>query len=204
MEVFGGIAILAVAIGIGALVTYLRGQASKALTRGILERGNHARGQQATKETIEFAAPVSAETVVEAVRSRLALPTAAPGAFVAQLYLESEGPGLLVFAFGNKISQSFRSALTAEDLAEGGSKSAYTVLNWVEGDGIVRGIPEMELLANTIRTVSAEFGAVYGGAVTLPALAPVPAADATTATCSNCGSEQLGSRFCTDCGAVLA
>lgn len=140
-----------------------------------------------------------AQTVLTTVRDRLGLSTTAPAAFVAALHVIEDGPGALVFGFGNKLSQTFRSALLSEDLPSGGSRSIYRMLNWVEGDGIVRGIPEMELLANTVRAVAAELGASYGQvAPAAPASVPLPVAE-----CAVCGSSQLGERFCTDCGAPV-
>lgn len=196
---------------------YLRKQATRALNRAVFDRAGHARGQDATKETVEFVVSVPPATVIDAVRARLALPVEAPGPFVAKIYLAEDRPGVLVFAYGNKVSQTFRSALTVESLPAGGSKGTYTVLNWVEGDGIVRGVPEMELLANTIRTCAAELGATYGTAVASSPVPAVPmsppasaalfpaliATDAGTKTqfCTSCGSAHVGNRFCTDCGA---
>jgi hypothetical protein len=198
MEAIGGIAALAVLIGIGVLVQYLRNQATKALTRGIFERGNHSRGQTITKETVEFSAPVPPERVVTAVRERLALRTDPPAAFVAVLYLAEWGTDALVFKFGNKASQTFRAMLMSENAPGGGSRTVYRVTDWVEGDGIVRGIAEMELLANTVRAVGGELGGAYGST---PVMALADAA--MPKFCVSCGSAQLGERFCTACGAPI-
>jgi len=212
VEALGVILVLAVIVGLSLLGSYLRKQATRALNRGVFERGHHARGQNATKEHIEFTAPVPASGVINAIRARLDLPYAAPGAFIAKLWLAQDEPGLLTFAFGNKLAETFRSVLMVEDTPSG-STATYTVLTWVEGDGIVRGIPEMELLANTIRTCAAELGGIYGtGSVASlsppAAAAPAPAGagpeQARAKFCTDCGSELVGSRFCTDCGAVLA
>ena len=210
VETAGVILAIAVIAGISILGSYLRKQATRALNRGVFERGHHARGQNSTKEHIEFTAPVPAAEVTQTVRARLNLPYAAPGAFIAQLWLAQDEPGILTFAFGNKLAETFRSVLMVEDTPSG-SKATYTVLTWVEGDGIVRGIPEMELLANTIRTCAAELGGVYGTAPVVSRSLPDAAApgvaepqQANAKFCTDCGSELVGSRFCTDCGAVLA
>jgi hypothetical protein len=205
MEVVGAIAVIAVLLLIGWVVTYLRNQATKALNRGLLNRDGHARGQASTQETIEFVAPVPADKVIETVKARVRLAEQAPAAFVAALYLAGESPGALVFTFGNKVSQTFRSVLMSEDLPEGGSKTVYTVTNWVLADGIVRGITEMELLANSVRAVAAELGGSYGS--TLPAAEPSVTSEPVptrAAFCTACGSPNLGERFCTDCGAAVA
>jgi hypothetical protein len=207
MEALGGILALAAIVGVVVLINYLRNQATKALNQGVFSRDKHNRGQSSIKEVVEFAAPVPPERVITAVRERLSLPTDPPVAFVAALYLAGSQRDTLVFGFGNKLAQTFRSVLVSE-VTDGGSRSIYRVTNWVEGDGIVRGIPEMELLANTIRSVAAELGASYGSTF------PGAAAEATVAAaeervvapsfCTACGSSQLGERFCTDCGAAVA
>lgn len=200
--------VIAALIGFSVLVGYLRKQATRALNRAVFERGKHQRGQATTQETIEFTAPVPAATVITTVRDRLQLTTTPPTAFLAALHLIDEKPGILVFGFGTKLQLTFRSALSSDDRPGGSSSTTYQVLNWVEGDGIVRGIPEMELLANTVRAVAAELGASYGTSTVSPAsptAAPPPAAPTPLPVtpkrfCENCGSSELGERFCTACG----
>lgn len=189
-------------VGISLLVGYLRNKANKALAQKVFSRGNHAKGQHATKERIEFVVPVSAEEVRRTVRERLDLPTVPPVAVIAKLYLAGDEPGRLTFAFGTKVAEAFRSTLVIEDTATGAS-ATYLVLSWVEGDGIVRGIPEMELLANSIRACAAQLGATYGAPPAAEVLAATPAA-APARFCTSCGSGYLGSQFCTECGVVVA
>lgn len=208
MEVVGAIGVLVVLIIIGWVITYLRNQATKALNRGVFNRDGHARGRNSTQETIEFVAPVPARTVLDTVKARVKLAEQAPAAFVAALYLAGEAPGALVFSFGNKVSQTFRSVLMSEDLDNGGSKTVYTVTNWVLADGIVRGITEMELLANSIRSVAAELGGSYGATLpTSPTAEPSVTSEPVPtrpAFCTACGSPHLGESFCTDCGAAIS
>lgn len=183
-------------IGLSILGGYLRSQANKALSRHVLQRGEHARGQQLTREVIEFTVPVAPEMLISTVVSRLGLPTEAPGAFLGKLYIERVQADAVVFAFGNKLSQSFRSALTAESRGAG-CVGSYTVANWTEGDGIVAGLSEMEILANTVRLIAGELGGTMG--VSAP-----PAPTAARRFCTECGSAEVGDRFCTDCGAPIA
>lgn len=220
MEIIGGILLLGLLAGISLLVGHLRKQATRALNRNLFKRDKHNRGRATIQEEISFSAPVSAATVQATARDRLNLPHEMPAAFVAALHVIADQPGALVFGYGNKLSQTFRSALLIEDLPGGGSRATYRVLNWVEGDGIVRGIAEMELLANTVRSVAAELGASYGAVPTgMPPVpnAPTPptrtqdaagsvplAIQVAPATCAICGSPELGERFCTDCGTAIA
>lgn len=214
MEAVSGLLVLGVLIGLGLLINYLRNQAAKALNQKVFDRGGHARGKSSTQEVIEFSAPVPAVQVISAIRDRLGLRTDQPVAFVAALYLAESRPDLLVFGFGNKVATTFRSIVMSEDTPGDGSHTIYRVTNWVEGDGLVRGVAEMELLANTMRLIAAELGGVYGSA---PVVAPLPAPSAfatptavTTrvvqadAFCVMCGSSELGERFCTECGAAVA
>lgn len=213
MEVLFVILGIAVIVGLSLLWGYLKRQATRALNRNVFNRGKHQRGQATTQEVIEFTAPVPAATVIAAVRDRLQLTTTPPTAFVAALHLIDEKPGLLVFGYGTKLQLSFRSALASDDLPGGSSSSTYQMLNWTEGDGIVRGIAEMELLANAVRVVAADLGGSLGPA---PAGTPAPAVAAPTAPapteptptvrqryCESCGSDELGERFCTACGEAL-
>jgi hypothetical protein len=199
---------------VGLVVNYLRGQARKALAQNVFSRGNHARGQSATTEIITFHAPQTPADIVGYVVQTLALATVAPPV-VARLHLVGADERSAIFAFGNKFSESFRSAFVVDALPTGGSSAAYTVLTWTEGDGIVAGIPEMELLANSIRACASNLGGSFVEAAvaqTVPAIAvaPEPALAAAPAPapvaalspyCTACGSAQVGSRFCTECGA---
>jgi hypothetical protein len=211
MDVVTGILIFGVLIGVGLLVNYLRNQATKALNQKVFDRGGHARGKTSTQEIIEFSAPVPAARVISAIRDRLGLRTDQPVAFVAALYLAESRSDVLAFGFGNKVATTFRSIVMSEDTPGGGSHTIYRVTNWVEGDGLVRGVAEMELLANTVRLIAAELGGVLGSAQmpagpsepSVPELASVPAVGAR-AQCALCGSTELGVRFCTECGAAVA
>lgn len=194
-------------IGLSILFGYLRSQANKALSRHVLQRGEHARGQQLTNEVIEFTVPVAPDVLIGTVVARLGLPAEAPGAFLGKLYIERVQADAVVFAFGNKLSQSFRSALTAESRGAG-CVGSYTVINWTEGDGIVAGLSEMEILANTVRLIAGELGGTLGASATPVPVAPaapiVAVAPAGPTFCTQCGSAELGDRFCTDCGAPIA
>ena len=211
MEVVGVIFALIVLLGIGWVITYLRNQAAKALNRGVFNRGNHRRGQEATQDTIEFTAPVPAAQVIASVKERLNLAEAPPLAFIAALYVAAEEGTTVVLHYGNMASRTFRAVLISRDDPGGGSTTLYTVTNWVLGDGIVRGIPEMEKIAATVRQVGVDLGA---GAPSSPPAADVDAALAEAEEisahgpgiqryCTACGSAKLGERFCTECGAPI-
>lgn len=203
---------LILVIGFVVLVNYLRRKARVAFSQGVLDRGGHAQGKEATAVTVEFTAPVSSAEVISSIVSALALPTELPGAFIARLVLASSDDSSAFFVYGNKAVQTFRSALVSENLPDGGSKSSYTVLNWRLSDGIVQGIGEMKMLENSIRNCAGQLGASYSVApvstpVDQPVSVPGPPAELApvggNSFCTECGSSQLGTRFCTECGATL-
>ncbi|MEJ1229653.1 MAG: zinc ribbon domain-containing protein [Galbitalea sp.] len=189
-------------IGVIILLVYLRRKANKVLTQQVFDRGGHARGKAATREVTTFHSNASAEQAIDMVVQLVEPAPELPGAFVAKLVLLKREPGVAVFGYGNRVVMTFRAALLVTDSQGGGSDAVYQVLNWRTRNGIVQGLFEMERLANLVRTTASRLGATYALS---EADAPTDQhLDASPApTCPNCNSTDLGSRFCTDCGADL-
>jgi hypothetical protein len=189
-------------IGIIVLLTYLRRKANTVLTQQVFDRGGNARGKAATREVTTFQATVATEKVIDSVIQLVEPAAELPGAFVARVVVLKRAPGIVVFGYGNRHILTFRSALSVKDVVGGGSTATYQVLNWRTRNGIVQGLFEMERLANLVRTSASRLGASYAlSEADAPADQHLDASPA--ATCPQCNSTDLGSRFCTDCGADL-
>jgi hypothetical protein len=188
-----------VLVGVIILLTYLRRKATVALTQQVFDRGGHARGKAATREVTTFHSNTPAEQVIDTVIQLVEPSPELPGAFVAKVVVLKRGPGVVVFGYGNKVILTFRAALLVSESATGGSDATYQLLNWRTRNGIVQGLAEMERLANLVRTSASRLGATYSlSEADAPADQHLDALPA--AVCPNCGSADLGSRFCTDCG----
>jgi hypothetical protein len=190
-------------IGIIILLTYLRRKATTVLTQQVFDRGGNARGKAATREVTTFHANLPAEQVIDSIVQLIEPSLELPGAFVAKVVLLKRDNGIAVFGYGNKVVMTFRAALTVSDSASGGSDAIYQVLNWRTRSGIVQGLSEMERVANLVRTAASRLGATYAlSEADPPADQHLDASPA--AVCPKCGSADLGSRFCTDCGADIS
>jgi hypothetical protein len=190
-------------IGVVILLVYLQRKANTVLTQQVFNRGGNARGKAATREVTTFHANTPAEQVIDTVVQLVEPSPELPGAFVAKVVLLKRGPGVAVFGYGNKMVITFRAALLVNESASGGSDAVYQVLNWRTRDGIVQGIAEMERLANLVRTSASRLGASYAlSEADAPADQHLDASP--SATCPNCGSTDMGSRFCTDCGTDIS
>jgi hypothetical protein len=194
-----GVLLLIGLIGFIVLISFLKKKAVRLLMQKVFARGTYARGKAATAEVINFSTTASAEEVITTVLNVLDPSPTAPMALVSKLVVLQQEPGLLVLGYGNKTGMNFRSSLEVVDVDGGGSSGTYRVLNWLESDGIVRAVPELELVANTIRTCATRLGMSPSPAESSELLAVNPA----PAYCSDCGSTELGTRFCTDCGSVI-
>jgi hypothetical protein len=194
-----GVLLLIGLIGFIVLIGFLKKKAVRMLMQKVFARGTYVRGKAATAEVIKFSSIASAEQFITTVLSVLNPSATLPMAFVAKLVVLQKEPGLLVVGYGNKTAMNFRSSLEVVDVDGGGSHGTYRVINWLESDGIVRAVPELELVANTIRTCASRLGTPPGPAETGEPLV----VNATLAYCSKCGSSELGTRFCTDCGCEI-
>ncbi|HEV7184711.1 MAG TPA: hypothetical protein VGN33_09450 [Leifsonia sp.] len=189
-------------IGIVVLLTYLRRKATTVLTQQVFDRGGNARGKAATREVTAFHSNAPAKNVIDSVVQLIEPSPELPGAFAAKVVLLKRDDQVAVFGYGNKVVMTFRAALVVSD-SPSGSDAVYQVLNWRTRSGIVQGLFEMERLANLVRTAASRLGATYS----------LSEADPPTdqhldafpiAVCPKCGSADVGSRFCTTCGADIS
>lgn len=160
MELVGGIFGLAVLLGIAWLISSAKDATSKAVSQKVLFRGSHREGQAEIHTVTTFDAATTIDAVIAAVRA-WGLATEPSGALGGALYLESVAVDGIVFASGNRIWTSYRSALVVD---AGGDRvhGQYRLLQWTETDGILGDIEQMQILRTRLRRTVADLDPAAG------------------------------------------
>lgn len=139
---------------------WLRDKMWAGATRAVFS-GSHQKGQTATHSTAHFSAPVENTEFMRALLSYLNLPTAAP-AVIGGLHVNNvdyDG-GVIVFAVGNKLSDSMRLGVVVWPEEEGwsvGCKGEASVLDWQEVNGLVSNTDDIERIFRAIDATAAHF-----------------------------------------------
>jgi hypothetical protein len=157
MEVLWGILLLA-ALGVVIwLWNRAKDAAWKAANQKVLMRGAHRQGKEAVGTVLIFDTAASAADVLEKVEG-FGWPREAQSSVMTNVYVPTANDRAIVFVSGSRLLQSFRSLLTLT-ATEGGTRGAYRVLEWKEGDGIVGDIKQMQAIEERLRRAVSELDA---------------------------------------------
>jgi hypothetical protein len=127
---------------------------SRVISRAI-SGGKHESGQSQVKEVTDFRVDATPSAVLQAAKRVVNAYDEAPG-FAAGLYLKSEGPDELVFAYGARRGDNLTMSVTAQG-SEGTTLGHVRVLTWTEVNGLVNNIDQMQRVRDRVANAVGEF-----------------------------------------------
>ncbi len=148
------ILVIAVLIGVGLVLNWLRNSFWRAANRKVLLRGQHRRGRELVTDAITAESEHEPETLRERVISEVAAPTEPKNAVYPTIYLAEQTPQMLTFVCGTRMQTVFTALVAIQEVGDG-SRLHFSVPSWTESDGIVAQLSQLEELKEQVFAAAA-------------------------------------------------
>jgi hypothetical protein len=150
----GWLAIIAVFVILTKAYMAARRGTSRAISQAI-SGGKHQSGQSQVKTVTDFSVDATPSAMLEAAKRVVNAYDEAPR-LAAGLYLKSERPDELVFAYGARLGDNLTMSVTAHG-SEGTTLGHVRVLTWTEVNGLVNNIDQMQRVRDRVANAVREF-----------------------------------------------
>jgi hypothetical protein len=118
---------------------------SRAINRSLLSKGKYEREQEVTGQATVFETSASIDEVKQQLKRYVITVDTLPTVIKKELAVEQETDNMIVYQYGNKFADSFRSAVRFGEQA-----AIYQVLNWLQSDGVSPDVDAMESLRDNV------------------------------------------------------